>query len=281
MHGMAPFGSVSLILATVFVCRGVPLSSAVFFCHSSKTLVSPPALLPLCRGAPAALAPVGSSREVSAGAGACSPGHLLQGQRFNAAPCFTITCQSTSCLGFLEEIFIPSRCSVGSTLHYPEPATDELLVEESVKPPVVSSPRSGGWSWALLLCHLVLSLYSVPGFSQICVFRPLRFCAVSASFLPLFLQFFTGVPISGPALESSSDISSQSPLAPSSYSTWIYLPKRATLLPKPKQPFSLTRAFWREPFPRPDGYLQNLLGFCHDLSLGKGVGFLEFILSRK
>ena len=224
------------------------------------------------------LTPVGSSSEASAGARACSPGHLLQGQRFNAAPSFTITCQSTSCLGFLEEIFIPSRCSVSSTLHYPEPAKHELLVQESVKPPVVSSPHSR--SQALLLCHLVLSLCSVPCSSQICVFRPLHFCAISASLLPLFLQFFTGVSISGPALESTSNVSSQSPLAPLSCSMCICQTEQL-FSPNPNNPSSPSHTFWREPFPCPDGYLQNLLGFCHDLSLGKGVGFVEVILSRK
>lgn len=174
-------------------------------------------------------------------------GTCFGGRGFNAAPCFTITCQSTSCVGFLEEIFVPSRCSVGSTLHYPEPAKDELLVQESVKPSVVSSPRSGSWSWALLLCHLVLSLYSVPGSSQICVFRPLCFCAISASFLPLFLQFFTGVPISGPALESASNVSSQSPLAPSSYSACICQTEQL-FSPNPNNPSPSHMRFGVNPF---------------------------------
>lgn len=76
--------------------------------------ISLPSWLSLTCG-PTALTPVWSSREASACAGACSPGHLLQGQRFNTPSSFTATCQSTCCLGFLAEMFIPSRYSVIST----------------------------------------------------------------------------------------------------------------------------------------------------------------------
>ena len=44
---------------------------------------------------------------------------------------------------------------------------------------------------------------------------------------------------------------------------------------------SLTHAFWRQSFRCPDGSLQNPLEFCHRLSLGAGVGFLQVLLSRK
>lgn len=146
-----------------------------------------------------------------------------------------------------------------------------------MKPPVVSSPCSR--SWPSLLRYLVLSLCSVPCSSQICVIRPLHFCASSLSFLPLFLQLFTCVSISGPALESTSKCLFPKPTG-SIVVFYMYLPNRATLLPK-QSFYLLTHAFWCEPFPCPGGYLQNLLGFCHDLSLGKGVGFLEVILSHE
>lgn len=141
-------------------------------------------------------------------------------------------------LGFLEEMFIPSRCSVSSTPHYSEPAKDELLVQESMKPAVVSSPCSGSW---LSLCYSILSLCSVPCSSQICVFRPLHFCAISLSFLPLFLQLFTCISISGPALESTSKCLFPKPTG-SIIVFYTYLPNRATLLPK-QSFYPLTHAF--------------------------------------
>lgn len=221
------------------------------------------------------LTPVGSSREASAGGRTSGPGHPLQGLRLNAAPSFTITSQSTSCLGFLEEIFIPSRCSVGSTLHCPLPKTSCCAGETTggQQPPV----QDMGTASLSLNSFSLLSTLFLP---NICFQTSMLLChqrLFFASFLAALHWCFQQWSSTWQHIKSLFPKPSGSTVI-----FYMYLPNRATLLPKPKQPFfPLTHAFWREPFPCPDGYLQNLLGFCHHLSLGKGVGFLEVILSRK
>lgn len=85
------------------------------------------------------------------------------------------------------------------------------------------------------------SFYSVSPSSQTCLFRPLHLCAISTSFLTLFLQFFTGFSISGPALAITLEClfpePSQSPLAPLSYSMCICQTQQL-FSPNPNNPYS-------------------------------------------
>lgn len=155
----------------------------------------------------------------------CSPGHLLQGQ-------FTITCQSTGCLGFLEENFIPSRYSVSSTLHYPWRMS--FSCRRAWNHHWSAAPAPGAGCCRFVMRFFLFGLLFLPNL-RFQTFTPLCHQRLFFDFL---VAVSTGVSISSPALEITLEClfpePSQSPLVPLSHSVWQNNPcpqTQTTLLP--------------------------------------------------